>query len=328
MIQNNGIPSQIQSSLAKKLWIGFKILILVLVGYFVWHKLKTEQDSLANVGKNLFEIWNINNWKILLIVLLLTAINWGFEALKWQILIQSIQKISFVDSLKSVLGGLTLGAISFAPVGDFIGKAVFLKAENRSKSVGPLLVSNGLQTFVTLLAGCLGFERFYQKFEPLLAWQHQTMRWLLILSILLLVLLWYFRKKILNRLSIAKLKNALIAVQSYSNQQLLFAFGAAGLRYFTFSCQFVLMLIISDINLPISDFLTVVSLVFLAKTVIPAFSFFSDLGIREMSALYFFSFWQVSPSAVLSATFSLWLVNILLPVLLGLGGILLSKFKF
>ncbi|MES2732218.1 MAG: UPF0104 family protein, partial [Bacteroidota bacterium] len=47
------------------------------------------------------------------------------------------------------------------------------------------------------------------------------------------------------------------------------------------------------------------------------FHFLSDLGVREFSALYIFEFYHASLSAVLAATLSLWLLNILLPALSG-----------
>ena len=61
-----------------------------------------------------------------------------------------------------------------------------------------------------------------------------------------------------------------------------------------------------------------VEVVFLVKTITPAFNLLSDLGVREAAALWVFGPFGTSPPVLITATLTLWLVNILVPVLVGL----------
>ena len=66
-----------------------------------------------------------------------------------------------------------------------------------------------------------------------------------------------------------------------------------------------------------------VSLVYLSKTLVPSFNFLSDLGVREFSSIFFLGLCGVAPEVALSAGMFIWVVNLLLPSLLG--GILIWR---
>jgi len=57
---------------------------------------------------------------------------------------------------------------------------------------------------------------------------------------------------------------------------------------------------------------------FLLKSVVPSFTALTDLGIWELSAMYFFSLLHQNKVYVMSASLSLWFLNIALPRLMGL----------
>jgi len=58
--------------------------------------------------------------------------------------------------------------------------------------------------------------------------------------------------------------------------------------------------------------------IFLLKSVVPSFTALTDLGIRELSAMYYFSLLLQNKVYVMSANLSLWFLNIALPRLMGL----------
>ncbi|MBP6303552.1 MAG: hypothetical protein KA501_09240, partial [Bacteroidia bacterium] len=58
--------------------------------------------------------------------------------------------------------------------------------------------------------------------------------------------------------------------------------------------------------------------------VVPSFTL-SDLGIRGASALYFFSFFTNKHLAILLSAYGLWVINLIVPALLGL--ILILRYR-
>ena len=57
--------------------------------------------------------------------------------------------------------------------------------------------------------------------------------------------------------------------------------------------------------------------IFLIKSIVPSFNFLADLGIRELSALQFFESYGAIELNILTATLSIWILNLLIPSILG-----------
>jgi uncharacterized membrane protein YbhN (UPF0104 family) len=106
-----------------------------------------------------------------------------------------------------------------------------------------------------------------------------------------------------------------LIIKEYSNSEIIKVVSISIVRYLIFSIQYVLLLWIFEVQLGIDLLFLGVAFVFLCKSVIPTFF---DLGIRESSAIYFFSIYQTDEKSVLLASLVLWLINIILPSILGL----------
>jgi hypothetical protein len=72
------------------------------------------------------------------------------------------------------------------------------------------------------------------------------------------------------------------------------------------------------VELPLGVSVSGIGVVFLAKTVTPAFNLLSDLGVREAASLWVFEPFRAPAPVLVTATLTLWVANILMPVLIGL----------
>jgi hypothetical protein len=72
------------------------------------------------------------------------------------------------------------------------------------------------------------------------------------------------------------------------------------------------------VELPLGVSVSGIGVVFLAKTVTPAFNLLSDLGVREAASLWVFEPFGAPAPVLVTATLTLWVANILMPVLIGL----------
>ena len=253
-------------------------------------------------------------------VILLLFVNWGCEAKKWQILIKRIETITFTDAYQSVLVGLSLGFITPANLGDYAGKILRLNSQKRLEGIGYIILGNGVQFYVALLFGAVSYlQLFTKKVESM-----DKVIFIFLLFLIGLGIFVYLKRfnliKYVSKFRIFhKYQNHLNALNSFDSSEFQSVFFWAILRYLTFSLQFVLVLQIFRINMLLVDLLAVSCLVFLFKTIIPSVNFVSDLGVRELSAMHFFKIYSVNMDSVITATFALWLLNILLPVLVGAG---------
>ena len=95
--------------------------------------------------------------------------------------------------------------------------------------------------------------------------------------------------------------------------------GMSVLRYAVFTIQFFCLFIWLGSQLPTEVLLLGIAWIFLIKTILPGLSILGDLVKRELSAILFFSFFTSDLSIVFIASFVIWLINIALPALVGVG---------
>ena len=302
-------------------WIIFKWLIFCAVIYCLYSVIRNRKVDIGYVIYHLNQVLSVKNIFLFLIVFWLGFLNWSLEAKKWQILVNQVEIISFKDAFKSVLIGLSLGFISQADLGDLAGKMVLIKNENRKKSTGAVLLGGGIQTYISLIFGTFGLAYFMVNvFSSISTFEFAILN-LCVVGIFFGIILLRYRKNIDfvfdNFSFLASSKPFLIILKSYSNLEVFQVFTLSVSRYLIFSLQFLIILFIFQIDLPILVLMMTIFLIFLVKTIVPSVSFLSDLGIRSMTSLYLFEFYKIKSSVVVASTFTLWFINILLPVLLG-----------
>lgn len=304
---------------SKKILFWCKIVVFAgLVAYIV-HVLRQQRFDWAVVQQQLRTVEYPERWAASL--LLLTPINWGFEALKWQILLRRVETTDFWSAYRGVLTGVTLGFALPAQLGDTAGRVLSLRT-NRTGAVGASLVSGGMQFYVALVFGAV-------------AWAHHLTvvpgrdntagRWLLMLLAGLSglgVLFGLVRRQLLgwleNRPGMRRFADYWIVAGQYTDLEISLALCAAAVRYLVFSVQFYLAMRLVGVHLPPDVSASGIGLVFLAKTITPAFNLLSDLGVREAASLWVFAPFAVPAPVLLTATLTLWLANVLTPVLVGL----------
>lgn len=302
-------------------WMVLKWLIVGFLFYGIFSILENRKEDIGFVNYHLSRVISLRNGFFFLAVFLMSFLNWGFEAKKWQILVSKVEIISFNDAYKSVLMGLSLGFISQADLGDLAGKMVLIKNENRKKSTGAVLLGGGLQTYISLLFGTLSLAYFMRNVFTKESTFYQIVLFLCFLGILIGIVLLYFRENIdafFNKVPFFSFaKPFLIVLKSYSNWEIFEVFALSTSRYLIFSLQFLIILLLFQIPLSVTDLLMIIFFVFFIKTIVPSISFISDLGVRGITSLYLFEFYKISPSLVIASTFTIWVINILIPVLIG-----------
>jgi uncharacterized membrane protein YbhN (UPF0104 family) len=114
-----------------------------------------------------------------------------------------------------------------------------------------------------------------------------------------------------------KLGRFMAAAHQFTYRDWFFSTGLSLFRYACFSAQFLILLHLLGIGLPLYLQVAGVAWVFLIKSVAPALNIVADLGVREVAALAFFPLFSVDPALVLAASISVWFINLFVPSLLG-----------
>lgn len=295
-----------------------KLIIFILCFTFIVKHLEEKKISDFYIISSAIK----THWLLLWVLLALLPINWAFEAFKWRILVRRLENISIISAYKGVLTGVVFSFVSPQAFGDYAGRLLHLKTVSRLKSAGALLVGNFAQLWITLFFGFI--SAWHYCVNHLKISNELSIYFILFLIVANgLILLFYFRISLLFGLVeriyfLKKLLPYIEIMAQYKAKELATVLLFSFLRYLVFSFQFVIAMKILQIDLPVLLQLQGIAIVFFVKSVIPTLNAFGDLGLREFSALLFFSAFTATTERVVAASLLLWVTNILLPACVGL----------
>jgi uncharacterized membrane protein YbhN (UPF0104 family) len=318
-LQSNAFSYVLSLKPTKKILFWGKIVLFVGLIAYIGHVLQQQPFDSAAVQRQLRTVAHPEYWAIGL--LLLTPINWGFEALKWQLLLRRVQPVTFWQAYQGVLAGVSLGFALPAQLGDTAGRVLSLRT-HRTEAVGASLMSGGMQFYVALVFGAIAWPLHLAQVPE----RNTSAGFLLLLLLIFLaslgIVFGVVRRPLLNWLErhtvLRRFTAYWVVTQQYEDREIALALGVAALRYLVFSFQFYLAMRLIGLTFSPDVAAAGIGLIFLVKTIAPAFNLLSDLGIREAAALWVFVPFGISPSLLLTTTLTLWLANVLLPVLVGL----------
>ncbi|WP_373331346.1 lysylphosphatidylglycerol synthase domain-containing protein [Salmonirosea aquatica] len=296
-----------------------KWIVTLLILSYIYATFQKEQKGVRDIGVVLHSIFILPNRFVLGILFFLVPINWMLESLKWKFLAQKAVSLDFREAFRSTLAGLAVGVAVPAQLGDTLGRITSLRSDKRLKTLGAALVSNGIQFYISVLGGTLGW--LLASTLPFSPPYDVMMEFLLVLIVLGGIGVGIFRRKITGwpakRQWAIKFKENIQVINLYTGRDLTLALGLGALRYAVFVAQFALALSLFDLPIPFLNLIRCVSLILLAKTLLPAINVLGDLGLREFTALLVFEPYGLASEKIIAATFLIWLINILGPLLVG-----------
>ena len=300
-----------------------KLSIVIGCGYFIYLKLiENEQLKFSVFYQNLIKN-NVFTLKNSVILLLFTFFNWFFEISKWHSLISSISKYSFKKASIQSFASLTTSLITPNRIGEYGAKALYFEKKQRNQILGLNLVGNFYQMLMTLIFGVIGFSYFV--FQHKIEIDFQQIIIVLLIWILLMIAL-SFAVKYFN-FSKSYFEKTRIFIKKISlNLNIkvgLFSF----LRFVIFSHQFYFLLLIFKIDISYFDVISAITSVYLIASIIPMLSLF-DAVLKGTVAIWVFSFYNLEPLTILSITSIMWILNFVLPAIIGSYFVLTFKPNF
>ncbi len=301
-----------------KILLVLKWLIFGVTIIYVYKVTFQSQDFDKLIGSiNRFDVYSL---VLLGATCLLMIANWGLEALKWQTLLKYIQEIRWFTAFRAVMSGVTVSSIMPNRLAEYLGRIFYIPPQKRVKTIIATLVGSFAQTFITVLTGSVAFLFYFRSVQPENIYIFYILLALVIGLNGILVLL-YFNVALVNRL--IPTKSYLIRFKQYL--KILAYFHSYGLtkvlvysllRYVVFLTQFILLLYAFGVHLRIVEALISIPLNFFAQAVIPTIAL-TELGVRGATAIHFIGYYTGAESNILLGSYTLWVINLLLPAVLG-----------
>jgi hypothetical protein len=295
------------------LLVALKVLILLVAFIFIFQKVMNIDTQTWSEFKNAFTEGNSNRYYTMLVILALTLLNWLLEIRKWQLVVSYLQPISFKTSLKQSLAALTASLATPARVGDYGAKAAYYPNEQRKQILLLNLFCNGMQMMVTTFFGMIGFCLVALNYP--LPVSTNKVGYILFGLFLSALAVYFFRNKTLfiKGLSIKSV------LTYFKGLHLKIKIGTALLsllRYLVFSSLFVIILVFFGAENGVVSLYIFIFTMYFFVSIIPSFFIF-DVVIRGGVAVWLFSIISVPEPTVLCTVLTMWLLNFVLPALVG-----------
>ena len=291
----------------------------MLAFWFIYQKLSNNE----NIGnfKSLTAALSVSSLLLVMITLfILMLLNWFLEALKWKYLLKDVQKISTWRAVESVFCGLTWAVFTPNRLGEFGGRVFFLSP--RKRIIGVISMSVGAigQMVVTNVLGSLALLWFVGRFIQLNVIINFALAFLVAIFCSFFVV-FYFNIQLVDGL-LAKVKfikpfrRFFRILAKYKKKELLRVLIYCLSRFTVFTTQYCLVIHLLIPEIPVFYMVMILFILFFIQSALPSLDLL-DIGVRALTATYFFGFVTSQEVAIMAATASIWLVNLIIPAFIG-----------
>ena len=303
----------------------FKAAIIIVAFWFIYKQVFIKHDF-EEIKKTYLNIYEQANFRWLMsVTFLLMFVNWGLEAMKWKLMISKIENMSFVKSLQAVFSGVTVSFFTPNRVGEFGGRVFYLEKADRIQAAIITILGSMCQLLVTIIFGGLSLLFFIKKYPEKLFLDNPPSYIFYFIDffvvVIIALIMWiYFNtslwKTFLNKISYFKKHENYSSIFSfYSEKDLRKILSYSVIRYIVFTTQFLLLLHLMNVQIPIIEGVVMIAMTYLIMAV-PTIAL-TEFGIRGAVAVYFIGMLSQNHLGIITASFSLWFINLAIPALLG-----------
>ena len=244
-------------------------------------------------------------------------------------LVSRLEEISFADSLKAILTGITVSIFTPNRAGEFGGRIFFLEKADRIKAILVTFIGSFSQLLITIITGSIAIFFYGSSTE----FSNSPLFYAVIILLVIFVSsmvgiylnIMQLPESLTNWKWAKKLEPYIDILNTYSKNELYRVLGLSMLRYVIFTIQFFLLLKLFGVEIDFLPGLMMIALTFFAISAVPTIAL-TEIVVRGSAALTFIGMLSNNNSGIIAASFSLWLINIVLPAIAGMRFVFRLKF--
>jgi len=301
--------------------------VLFIVLCFTIYRKITNHTTLQQTKQLWQQAFSQQNKPYIIALFILMCINWAIESRKWQILVKTVQHISYFTAVKGVLSGLSFSLFAPNGIGDYFGRIVYMKEGNRLRSIALTFVGSISQILVTFVAGLVGLVYLQNTaWQALPQAQGFTGFWVTAMIYMIamttaVVAFIYYRLSWLTTLVekipfVYKYKFLIESLEGFHWKELTRILALSVIRFVVFIVQYLLMLHIFNVQMHWFDAVCTTSVLFLVLAVLPTIPV-ADLGIRGETGIQLFGILSKNTGGIVFTAAGIWLLNIIIPAIVG-----------
>lgn len=301
-------------------------LVFCLLAWSIYRQLNRQPDWKASLSHIVSTLEGTALWQLALVFGMM-LLNWGLEARKWQVVITRIHPISLLQSGKAIFTGTTMAFFTPNRIGEYMGRILYIPEGKRIQAISLTLVCSMAQIIVTLVAG-IGALLYIRAFlahtvqadGSLLFWINAVLSITIFAAFILT--LFYFRIAWLVRWiekipRIDRFVTYIRVLDSFNATILLHILSLSVARYAVFIGQYFLLFAAFRVPLTLPQVYGSIGVVFLVLAVMPTIAVVTELGVRWRASIELVQFFSSNVIGVLATSLSIWVINLVIPALIG-----------
>lgn len=298
------------------------MLAIIALAYLVYRLVTFEHWDQA--GQRFTEAFQGHRLFFLAAACLLIFLNFSSEALKWKRLVNRLEPVSYLKAMAGVLSSLTMAITTPNRIGDIVTRGLILKPGHRLAGTGHTFICVLAQMAVTITLGLVGAATYLPSNDYLL--KDNPDSWMLTLAVsiiagLILIILFFSIDHLsgyFQRFRFLRVFHPfLVALQGVSFKDKAYLLLFSTIKFFTYITQFYLILHFFGIHLAAFTGLSAIALIYLILHFVPVPTV-GDLGVRGSVSILILGPYTSDVPAIVFTTFLIWMINIMLPALIGL----------
>lgn len=254
------------------------------------------------------------------VVLFLMLANWMLEVVKWKYLSKRIEEISWWKAIQSVFCGLTWAIFTPNRIGEYGGRIMLLKTQNRASGAVAMGVGQFAQLVMTSIFGALSIAWFIQTFVPC----HVAIIfgvWLLAIGYAGGFLLLYFNVHWIDRFVgrfkfMARIRPFFAVLDEFTMPELRRVLLLSAARFAIFTSQYIILMLVIIPEIPVLSMVILIFILFFIQSALPSLDIF-DFSVRSFVASNLYGYITTQEIAVMAIVSCIWFVNLILPAIIG-----------
>lgn len=297
-----------------KIWLNYLTggIISVLLLWAIYGQIKKQ---LAGMDAAVWQQTGHPAFLVLCFVLMFANIY--LESYKWHSLLTWAEPARYVRSLGSYLAGIAFSIITPNRIGEYPGRILYLGGGNTLRYINVSVSGIISQLAGIYFFGFIGLVYYNIAYPALIA--KAALGACISINIFIAVVYWRFdswlpkmaQNKWLRRFALyGRLMGRVTAAHRIK------VLSISLLRVAVFTAQYLFLLRWMNVDIPLAQGFCMAALFFWIMAVIPSLAL-TELGIRGAASIYVFGHFSANTIGILAATTGIWLLNLILPSVLG-----------
>ena len=295
-----------------KIWLnyllGIALSLLLLWGIY---------RQVMTAGIDLETWWQTGPDINLYLCLGLLFVNIVLESSKWYLLTNYVEPVGYFRALGSYLAGMAVSIVTPNRVGDYPGRILYLGRGNTFRYINVSVLGAVSQLSAIFLFGLAGLIYYNIVFRGLLA--QVALGLCIAANICVTIIYWRFENWFPGWGDIKLFRRFVIygrLLNRVTTKRQVLVLLLSVMRFGVFTAQYLFLLRWMNIDIPLAEGFIMSALFFWTMAVVPTIAL-TELGVRGNVSLYLFHNFSANSLGILSATTGIWLLNLILPSILG-----------